>query len=93
MPRIRNAFKIRAADMPVMDTAQFLQLYSPLLLGQLQKDDLSIAPNQATYNAGGRTIAFVANVNPGSPCAKCILKLRGWDEEVLPCAWNHPDLF
>jgi hypothetical protein len=27
------------------------------------------------------------------PCAKCILKLKGWNEEVLPCAWDHPDLF
>jgi hypothetical protein len=26
-------------------------------------------------------------------CAKCGLKLRGWNDEVLPCAWLHPDLF
>ena len=42
MPRIRNAFKIRAADAPIIDTAQFLQLYCPLILGQLQKDDLLV---------------------------------------------------
>jgi hypothetical protein len=27
------------------------------------------------------------------PCAKCALKLRGWQEERIPCAWKHPDLF
>jgi hypothetical protein len=30
---------------------------------------------------------------PGNPCAKCVLKLRGWLETVLPVAWRHPDLF
>lgn len=42
MPRIRNAFKIRAADAPIIETSQFLQLYCPLLLSQLQRDDLFI---------------------------------------------------
>jgi hypothetical protein len=27
------------------------------------------------------------------PCARCMLKLQGWDERKLPAAWNHPDLF
>jgi hypothetical protein len=26
-------------------------------------------------------------------CAKCLLKMRGWNEEVLPCNWTHPDVF
>jgi hypothetical protein len=26
-------------------------------------------------------------------CAKCALKLRGWNEEALPCNWSHPDVF
>ena len=30
---------------------------------------------------------------PGVPCAKCLLKLRGWREDLLPVAWNHPDLY
>lgn len=30
---------------------------------------------------------------PTTPCAKCMLKLRGWREDLLPVAWNHPDLF
>lgn len=42
MPRVRNAFKIRAADAPVMETSQFLQLYCPLLLDHLQHDDLFV---------------------------------------------------
>ncbi len=42
MARVRNAFKIRAADAPIMETAQFLQLYCPLLLGQLERDDLFV---------------------------------------------------
>ena len=29
----------------------------------------------------------------GGLCAKCLLKLSGWDEEKLPVAWRHPDLF
>jgi hypothetical protein len=31
--------------------------------------------------------------NRGAPCSKCLLKLRGWNEEVLPCNWPHPDVF
>ena len=42
MPKVRNAFKLRAADTPVLETAQFLQLYCPLLLGQIQQDDLNV---------------------------------------------------
>lgn len=42
MPRVRNAFKIRAADAPIIETAQFLQLYCPLLLDQLERDDLFV---------------------------------------------------
>ncbi len=42
MPRVRNAFKIRAADAPIIETSQFLQLYCPLLLNQLQQDDLFV---------------------------------------------------
>jgi hypothetical protein len=30
---------------------------------------------------------------PTAPCAKCLLKLRGWREDLLPVAWSHPDLF
>jgi hypothetical protein len=29
----------------------------------------------------------------GTFCAKCALKIRGWKDELLPCAWRHPDLF
>ena len=29
----------------------------------------------------------------GAPCSKCLLKLRGWNEEKLPCNWTHPDVF
>jgi hypothetical protein len=42
MPRVRNAFKIRAADAPIIDTSQLLHLYCPLLLEQLQRDDLFV---------------------------------------------------
>ncbi len=42
MPRVRNAFKIRAADSPIIETSQFLQLYCPLLLDQLEHDDLFV---------------------------------------------------
>ncbi|MBI4874538.1 MAG: hypothetical protein HY822_07895 [Acidobacteria bacterium] len=38
-------------------------------------------------------ILFQAPRVVGDPCAKCMLKLRGWREDVLPCAWQHPDLF
>jgi hypothetical protein len=26
-------------------------------------------------------------------CPKCLMKLRGWDEILLPCHWTHPDVF
>ncbi|MDD5222597.1 MAG: hypothetical protein PHE84_01290 [bacterium] len=42
MAQVRNAFKIRAADAPIVETSQFLQLYCPLLLDHLQRDDLFV---------------------------------------------------
>ncbi|AUX43476.1 uncharacterized protein SOCE26_049250 [Sorangium cellulosum] len=36
------------------------------------------------------------NINTGARslfCAKCLLKMRGWNDEVLPCNWTHPDVF
>lgn len=42
MTRVRNAFKIRAADAPIIETSQFLQLYCPLLLDHLQREDLFV---------------------------------------------------
>jgi len=36
------------------------------------------------------------NINTGMRnlfCAKCLLKMRGWNDEVLPCNWTHPDVF
>jgi hypothetical protein len=26
-------------------------------------------------------------------CPKCLMKIRGWKEDVLPCNWEHPDVF
>lgn len=42
MARVRNAFKIRAADAPIIETSQFLQLYCPLLLDHLEQSDLFV---------------------------------------------------
>ena len=42
---------------------------------------------------GTRTIAFIAPRVVAGACGKCILKLRGWNEEKMPCAWKHPDLY
>ena len=28
-----------------------------------------------------------------TPCEKCSLKVRGWKDELLPFAWEHPDLY
>ncbi len=39
---IENAFKIRAADSPIINTSQFLNLYSPNFLSNIEKDDLFI---------------------------------------------------
>jgi hypothetical protein len=38
-------------------------------------------------------IRFGRNLALAGLCAKCILKLCGWDEEKLPAAWAHPDLY
>ena len=44
--------------------------------------------------AGDPTIHFgpLGAVNADF-CAKCRLGIRGWNSEVLPCAWTHPDLY
>jgi hypothetical protein len=41
-----------------------------------------VGPN-VTINTGAR--AWM--------CPKCLMKLRGWDEILLPCHWTHPDVF
>ncbi len=41
MPRILNAFKVRAADRSVLDVSLFLPLYCPTLLKLLLPDDIS----------------------------------------------------
>ncbi len=38
-------------------------------------------------------IRYGRNLVLGGLCAKCILKLAGWNEEKLPVAWTHPDLY
>ncbi|MFO0762534.1 MAG: hypothetical protein U0359_39205 [Byssovorax sp.] len=44
--------------------------------------------------AGGVGPAIQLNTgNRNLFCAKCLLKMRGWDELVLPCNWTHPDVF
>jgi hypothetical protein len=44
--------------------------------------------------AGATGPAIVINTGARSLfCAKCLLKMRGWNEEVLPCNWTHPDVF
>jgi hypothetical protein len=35
-----------------------------------------------TLNTGARNLF----------CAKCLLKMRGWNEILLPCSWTHPDV-
>lgn len=35
----------------------------------------------------------LALTNRDQFCAKCMLKMRGWKENVLPFHWSHPDLF
>jgi hypothetical protein len=47
----------------------------------------------ASGNSGDAAILFGPGLAPSRPCAKCSLKLRGWKDDVLPCAWKHPDLF
>ena len=38
-------------------------------------------------------IRYGTGIAPGQFCAKCLLKLRGWNDEKLPSSWTHPDLF
>jgi hypothetical protein len=42
VPRVRNAFKIRSADAPIVETSQFIQLYCPVLLNQFNRDELVV---------------------------------------------------
>jgi len=43
--------KIRAADAPIVETSQFLQLYCPLLLEHLQPDDLFVPKSSSSAAA------------------------------------------
>jgi hypothetical protein len=55
------------------------------------------------YNSGAFTVPLKAvhvgadvaiTTNPRAwMCPKCLMKLRGWDEILLPCHWTHPDVF
>jgi hypothetical protein len=72
---------------------------------KLRKPGGAVGPNGGTpetgwphVKSGQRCIFFkkmttAPVVARSSPCAKCALKVRGWKEDVLPFAWNHPDLF
>jgi hypothetical protein len=42
MPQVRNPFKLRAADAPVLETSLFLHLYSPFFLELLEQDDFGV---------------------------------------------------
>jgi len=43
--------------------------------------------------SGVATIPISSGASRNTLCGKCLLKLRGWNEVVLPCNWAHPDLF
>jgi hypothetical protein len=52
-------------------------------------------PNGTTYDVDTTTNPAV-QLNTGTRdrfCAKCLLKVRGWKEDVLPCNWSHPEIF
>jgi hypothetical protein len=50
-------------------------------------------PNPNNGDAIEFCIRYGASIALGGLCAKCLLKLCGWDEEKLPVGWLHPDLF
>ena len=55
-------------------------------------------PNGSSHRLGAVNVArWTSKFGPEPTlttlCAKCALKLRGWDEEKVPCAWTHPDLY
>lgn len=55
------------------------------------------------YNSGNFTVprkaaatgtAITIATSPRNHlCPKCLAKIRGWKEDVLPCNWDHPDVF
>jgi hypothetical protein len=51
------------------------------------------AAGATAANTGENCIQFGRGLVPLNFCAKCVLKLRGWNDELLPFAWLHPDLF
>jgi hypothetical protein len=53
----------------------------------------SPAQGATAAHSGQDCIWFRAPLAPLNLCAKCILKIRGWKDDVLPFAWLHPDLF
>jgi hypothetical protein len=56
------------------------------------RPDSSLSIDSAVAD-GDPTISYIAPTVVAGACAKCVLKLRGWNEEKLPCAWKHPDLY
>lgn len=50
------------------------------------------SPTPSNHVSGAPTIE-IHTTTPTRFCAKCMLKLRGWNEVLLPCAFAHPDLF
>lgn len=54
-----------------------------------------IPPNYEGAVAGdeGKPCIHYPPTAVGAPCAKCLLKIRGWKDELLPFAWGHADLF
>ena len=62
--------------------------YQHCLMGY-NKGDFTV-PLKAAATGAAITIA----TDPRSHlCPKCLAKIRGWKEDVLPCNWDHPDVF
>jgi hypothetical protein len=50
-------------------------------------------PNTANQAGVVPALELVHNLDRTCLCAKCLLKLRGWNDEVLPCDWDEPRVF
>src|SRR5205085_11570838 len=50
--------------------------------------------NKGPYTVPGVAPAIALSTGSRDQfCAKCLLKVAGWKEDVLPCKWDHPEVF
>ncbi len=70
--------------------------YPQCKLGYINQPRDSVTGAPTNYTVSGVTVGPAINLNTGIRidfCAKCLLEMRGWNDEILSCNWDHPGVF